>query len=335
MNKHILLYLFFLISCVSYAQDLTAIRNKVKEGYNFWLYRPTGWNVDSTSKPLVVFLHGASLCGRNLDRVRRYGTLDALDRGRKIDAFVVAPQNPGGSWKPENIMNVVNWVAANYQVDPNRIYVLGMSLGGYGTIDFCLRYPDKIAAAMAICGGGTGKDFEPLNKMPLWILHGTADRAVHISQSDRIVESMMKNSDAPRLLYTRLKGLDHGAPARIFYLKETYDWLFSHSLFDVDRPVNKSYKITPESIRAAYSDLSRKGHLTVSSAQESLRSESSQKEESEAIRNVKNDELYYKVKSGDNLSTIAKRNHTTVSSIKKLNNLKSDKLSIGQRLRIR
>lgn len=332
MKKLLFLFLLSFFCTHVFSQDLVPMRGKIKDGYDFWLYEPKGWDVDTIQKPLVLFLHGASLCGRNLDRVRRYGTLDALDRGRMIDAFVLAPQNPGGAWKPSKIMDVVNWVSDNFQVDTNRIYVLGMSLGGYGTIDFAATYPDKIAAAMAICGGGTVKNYEPLNSIPLWILHGTADKAVPISHSDKVVEAMNKNGEASRLIYTRLKGLNHGRPARIFYLKETYEWLFLHSLLDEGRPVNKDYQITPERLRTAYSDLGRKGHLSVSSSVDKLESESQQQQEvADEIASAQ----YYKVRSGDNLSSIAKRHKISVVSIRNLNNLKSDRLSIGQRLRIR
>ncbi len=332
MKKLLFLFLLSFFCTPVFSQDLVPMRGKIKDGYDFWLYEPKGWDVDTIQKPLVLFLHGASLCGRNLDRVRRYGTLDALDRGRMIDAFVLAPQNPGGAWKPSKIMDVVNWVSYNFQVDTNRIYVLGMSLGGYGTIDFAATYPDKIAAAMAICGGGTVKNYEPLNSIPLWILHGTADKAVPISHSDKVVEAMNKNGEASRLIYTRLKGLNHGRPARIFYLKETYEWLFLHSLLDEGRPVNKDYQITPERLRTAYSDLGRKGHLSVSSSVDKLESESQQQQEvADEIASAQ----YYKVRSGDNLSSIAKRHKISVVSIRNLNNLKSDRLSIGQRLRIR
>ena len=146
MKKLLFLFLLSFFCTPVFSQDLVPMRGKIKDGYDFWLYEPKGWDVDTIQKPLVLFLHGASLCGRNLDRVRRYGTLDALDRGRMIDAFVLAPQNPGGALKPSKIMDVVNWVSDNFQVDTNRIYVLGMSLGGYGTIDFAATYPDKIAA---------------------------------------------------------------------------------------------------------------------------------------------------------------------------------------------
>ena len=72
-------------------------------------------------------------------------------------------------------MNILKWVEDWYNVDYDRIYVLGMSLGGYGAIDFAATYPEDIAAAMAFCGGGTVRDLSGLNGVPLWIVHGTAD----------------------------------------------------------------------------------------------------------------------------------------------------------------
>ncbi len=77
--------------------------NVIPKGYNFWVYTPTEYEVDQHPLPLVIFLHGASLCGNNLQRVRRYGVLDAIDRGKIIPTIVVAPQNPGGAWNPQKI----------------------------------------------------------------------------------------------------------------------------------------------------------------------------------------------------------------------------------------
>lgn len=277
----VFLMLTFLYSCSTTAQELRSFHNKVPGGYNFWMYTPPA-TADSAHhatavtgkygkhrkqhthrelKPLVVFLHGASLCGHNLQMVRRYGTLDALDRGRKIDAYVLAPQNPGGAWKPDKLMHLCEWAIRNYDIDTTRIYVLGMSLGGYGTIDFAAAYPHRIAAAMALCGGGTGKTLGNLNQLPLWILHGTVDRAVPISASDKVVAAMQAAGPTDRLIYSRLKGYNHGQPARIFYMKETYEWLFSHRLNDKGRPVNRSVTINTTNIPLAYRDLERKGAL--------------------------------------------------------------------------
>ena len=230
------------------AQSLTPYKGKVDNGYNFWLYRPA----DTTAaKPVVIFLHGASLCGSNLNNVRQYGTIDAIEKGRKIDAYVLAPQNPGGAWKPEKINRVLDWVTANNNADTTRIYVLGMSLGGYGTIDFATTYPDKVAAAMAFCGGGTKCDYTPLTKVPLWIVHGTADNRVSVKESDRVVNAM-KNCEggAPRLHYDRMNGVNHSLLARIFYMVECYEWLFSHSLSDEGRPVTPKYELSTDALSA-------------------------------------------------------------------------------------
>lgn len=241
-----------------FAYQLEAKQGVVKDGYNFWLYEPDGATDNDTDEvgwPLVVFLHGSSLCGNNLAKVKRYGTINAIERGRKIDAYVIAPQNPGGAWSPAKVMNDVDWVCAHKNIDRSRIYVIGMSLGGYGAIDLAAAYPDRIAAAMAFCGGGTHKNIAALSEVPLWIVHGTADRAIAVSESDRVV-SKIKESDpeAPRLHYDRIPGMNHSQPARFFYLDECYKWLLSHSLDDEGRPVTEKFDIAGTA-RNAYKDL--------------------------------------------------------------------------------
>ena len=209
-------------------------------------------NVDSVSnlKPLVIFLHGRSLCGNDLNKVLRYGTIDAVQGGRKIDAYIIAPQNPGTFWNPDKIMSIVDWVTERYAVDTNRIYVLGMSLGGYGTIDLTAAYPDRIAAAMALCGGGSRKDLSGLNQVPLWIIHGTADRAVSVNESRKVKNLMKSAGDTPLLRYDEWAGVNHGALARLFYLNSTYEWLFKHTLNN--RAVDKSVSITQADTKSAY-----------------------------------------------------------------------------------
>ena len=213
-------------------------------------------NADGDKKPLVIFLHGRSLCGNNLNKVLQYGTIDALKKGREIDAYVIAPQNPGTFWKPDNIMNVADWVIDRYPIDTNRIYVLGMSLGGYGTIDLTATYPDRIAAAMALCGGGSRKDLSGLNEVPLWIIHGTADAAVSVNESRKVVDKMKEAGKTPLLRYDEWKGVNHGALARLFYLEQTYEWLFMHTLDN--RNVDISISIDHSDTKNAYKDLRRR-----------------------------------------------------------------------------
>jgi predicted peptidase len=234
---------------------LHAHKKVIPGGYDFWVYTPEDYYFTQERTPVVIFLHGASLCGRNMSRSRRYGPLDAIVKGRDIPALVIVPQNPGGAWSPKKVYDVLQWTRQHYPSDSTRVYVLGMSLGGYGTMDFAGTYPDKVAAAMALCGGCTLRDVLPLGNLPLWIIHGTADRAVPVSKSKEVVRALQKAHQDSRLRYDWWSGANHGAPARVFYSKKTYEWLFSHSLTDPDRPVRRDISITRSELSGVYRDM--------------------------------------------------------------------------------
>lgn len=179
--------------------------------------------------PLLVFLHGRSLSGTDLNRVKRYGILNEIERGRKIPAVVIAPQvRPSESWNPDKVWALVQYVQEKYQTDSNRLYVAGMSLGGYGTFHFVGKYADKVAAAGAFCGGGYTKDACRLSQVPLWVIHGTKDGAVPFSESKKMVEAIQACGKSNLLKFTVLPDAGHGAPERFFHRDEFYDWLFSH-----------------------------------------------------------------------------------------------------------
>ena len=261
--KKILFILLLLLAGISlHAQNepggkfITKYR-AVPNNYNFWIYTPDDYEPGGHPLPLIIFLHGKSLCGTDLNKVKRYGVLNAIERGKYIPTFVLAPQNPGGSWNPQKLYALLEWMKANYPIDSTRVYVLGMSLGGYGTMDFAGTYPDKIAAAMALCGGTTLSDSQKdgLGRLPMWIMHGTADRAVPVSCSKTVVEYLKKNKKDSLLRYWWLPGASHGTLARLFYLQKTYDWLFTHSLKDSPRVVDRSFDITMDDIKTTYEEL--------------------------------------------------------------------------------
>lgn len=274
MIRKLIIFAFAVATALtSFAGKLAAHHGDVAGAYNYWLYTPDeSAESEFEPKPVVVFLHGQSLCGRDLNRVKRYGTIDAIEKGRDIDAYVVAPQNPGGAWNPDKIMKIVDAVGEEHNIDYDRIYVIGMSLGGYGAIDLAATYPDQIAAAMAFCGGGSVRDLSGLSDVPLWIVHGTADAAVNVSQSDKVVSAIRATGDDSRLHYDRVPGMNHSRPARFFYLKESYDWLFNHSLKDHKRPMAKTFDITNGTLHTAYSDLRSTGRRASSVAAKSSKS---------------------------------------------------------------
>ena len=330
------LFALSLIFCLTpqraYSQSLIAFRDSVKDGYNFWLYVPESCDTvksDSTdiNRPLVIFLHGQSLCGSNLYKVRQYGCIDAVEKGRKIDAFIIAPQNPGGAWKPSKILNLLNWTKENYSVDADRVYVVGMSLGGYGTVDFVGTYPEYVAAAMALCGGGTLSSFCGLNKTPLWIIHGTADRAVPVSQSQKVVDAMAKCGDTLLVRFDKLKGVNHSKLARTFYLPELYDWLFSHSLADTAY-INLDYTINSKTLDNSYKnfDKNAKKFTVIDTNKGTNNARENYSASSSSVHTVK---------QGDTLYAIARRYNTSVSQICKINNIKENSiLRIGQKIKV-
>lgn len=243
---------------------LRAMKNKVAGSYNFWLYTPEGYDKqDTTAKefPLVVFLHGRSLCGKDLEKVRRYGTIDALERGRNIPAVVLAPQNPGETWNPKKLCAILDYLKEECPYDTTRVYVLGMSLGGYGTMDFVADCPNRVAAAIALCGGTTKKDITGMGEVPLWIIHGTADKRVSVKASQVVVKELEEKHLNSRLRYEWIIGASHSYLARYFYMEKVYEWLFIHSTKDEGRPVNTEINISKEDQTSAYTGWSKKANI--------------------------------------------------------------------------
>lgn len=223
--KKIVFFLSLLISSVLQAQP-QAITEKTD--YNFWINLPKQEILDN-KPPVIIFLHGRSLSGTDINRVKRYGVLKAIEKGRDIPAIVVAPQLPFGPWNPDKVNEVLEYVQKNYETDSTRIYVTGMSLGSYGTMKFVGKYHDKIAAAVSICGGGEVADACNLAEVPIKVIHGDKDFIVRLSESQKIVNAIKKcNASAP-LEFQIIKGGNHGSVENLYREDALYEWLFKHS----------------------------------------------------------------------------------------------------------
>ncbi|MFY7668569.1 MAG: prolyl oligopeptidase family serine peptidase [Crocinitomicaceae bacterium] len=228
--KKVALFVFLMVSFSNAFSQLQAIRNQAD--YPFLLHLPAD-SILKSKPPVLIFLHGRSLSGTNLDLVKKYGVIHEIEKGRKVPAIVVAPQVIAGkSWEPEKIMSVLKFVQRTFDTDTNRVYVAGMSLGGYGTLRFAGAYPEVVTAAVALCGGGNTNDGCDLATVPLWIQHGNSDRAVPISESEKIVNAIKNCNGGENLKYTIHKGADHGALERIFRTDEMYEWLFQYTKAD-------------------------------------------------------------------------------------------------------
>ncbi len=236
MNKSLFVLILLFYFSESKAQLSTIIG---KTDYPFWINMPEKEVLDK-KVPLLIFLHGKSLSGTDIEKVKRYGVIRAIENGKKIPAIVVAPQLASGPWNPDSVLNLLTYMKNNYNIDSSRIYVCGMSLGGYGTLAFAGKYPEKVAAAVAICGGGLEKDACNLAEVPLWIQHGDADYIVPLSESKKIVNAITKCNPEADVTFTIIPGANHGSVENLFRKDEIYEWLFnqvktieSHNEFDL------------------------------------------------------------------------------------------------------
>ncbi len=221
--KGLLVVFAVFLGSISFAQ-LSAVKGQTF--YNFWINLPED-SILNNNPPVLIFLHGKSLSGTDLNRVKKYGVIHEIENGRKIPAIVLAPQVASGSWNPDKVLEVLQYVQKTYKTDTNRVYVCGMSLGGYGTMHFAGKYANKITAAVALCGGGNPKDACNLATIPMWIQHGNRDEAVPVTRSREMVTAIKNCNEGKNLIYTEIPGANHGALERVFRGDDMYNWLFA------------------------------------------------------------------------------------------------------------
>ena len=222
--KTLITLLVLLIPAFSFGQ-LTAVKGQTR--YNYWQYLPAD-SILNNKPPIIIFLHGRSLSGTDLERVKRYGVICEISKGREVPAIVLGPQVASGAWNPDLVLEVLENVQKKYDTDSSRIYVCGMSLGGYGTMDFAGKYSDRVTAGVALCGGGDTLDACNLASIPFWIQHGTADSAVPVSES-RKMRDAINACNGDNLKYIEVPGASHGDMEKLFRSDELYEWLLSHA----------------------------------------------------------------------------------------------------------
>jgi predicted peptidase len=208
--------------------NATTVLKKVK--YNYILNLPEDYDKYPDKKwPVIFYLHGRHASGKNLQSVKRYGLPYYLSKGKKMDFIVVSPQCPWGkNWATDDWFNpVFDEVAGKLRIDEARIYLIGMSMGGFGTWELANRMPDRFAAISPMCGGANVKWADQLSKIPTWVFHGTADRQIPISRSEVMVKALEKLK--AEVIFTRLINQGHDI-SKQFNNDELYTWLLKHSL---------------------------------------------------------------------------------------------------------
>lgn len=200
----------------------------LKVGYPYLLSLPEGYQKDTDKKwPLLVFLHGAGERGNNLEKLKKHGPPKLMAAGRKFEAIVVCPQVlPLQVWNPYGVKALVDELKSKYRVDESRIYLTGISMGGFGTWDTIMEFPDLFAAAIPICGGAGVKFVmaERIKHLPIRIFHGDVDPAVPVDNSRRIQGALEKAGGHSSL--TVYPGVAHDSWTQTYDNPEVWQWLF-------------------------------------------------------------------------------------------------------------
>jgi len=195
----------------------------------YLIAKPAAYDQDEQKRwPLIVFLHGSGERGDDLELLRKHGPPKLLAAGEPIPAVVASPQCPAGKvWNPHEVHALTRHLIESHRIDPDRVYLTGISMGGFGTWDTAFEYPETYAAIAPICGGAGVRWVmaERLAKTPCWIFHGDQDRAVPVENSFKIAEALGA-VDAPVKL-TIYEGVGHDSWTRTYEDPAFWEWLLA------------------------------------------------------------------------------------------------------------
>jgi len=199
--------------------------------------------------PLVLLMHGAG--ERGTDNRHQLMNFEGIAFWKKYPCFVLAPQCPlhepgrphehcvwvatnfGGpshtvkatpTWPMEMTVELLEQSISEYPIDPNRIYLTGLSMGGFAVWELLRRETNKFAAAIPACGGADLEGADKLVNFPLWVFHGDADQIVLTQRSRDMVAAIKAKGGHPK--YTEYPGLGHDIYKPTYANPEVWDWLF-------------------------------------------------------------------------------------------------------------
>ncbi len=205
---------------------------------NYLLFLPKGYQANGAKRwPLMLFLHGAGERGSNLWKVAVHGPPKRVKDQPDFPFILVSPQCPEGEhWSNEVLNGLLDDVIARHAVDTNRVYLTGLSMGGYGTWSLAAQYPGRFAAIAPICGGGErirlllsgGPRAQALKTLGVWAFHGAKDPVVPLSESERMVEAF-KNLGCKDVKLTVYPEAGHDSWTEAYNTPELYDWFLKHS----------------------------------------------------------------------------------------------------------
>ena len=188
------------------------------------------YNAKKIAWPLILFLHGMGERGNDLELVKIHGIPKIVKTQKDFPFIAVSPQCPTEYvWRDKKMLQAVESlilkIIKNYRIEKTRVYVTGLSMGGYGTWALAARRPDLFAAAVPICGGGDPATVNVLKNLPIWVFHGGLDKVVLPEESEKMVRAL--EIDGGKVRYTLYPEAYHDSWTETYDNPALYDWMLS------------------------------------------------------------------------------------------------------------
>jgi len=195
--------------------------------WRYLLYLPADYDVDREEAwPLFIWLHGRSLRGTDLERVKRYGPPSILKKKVDFPFVTVCPQLPDGGWPPKALGRLLDELLADYNVDFDRVYLSGTSLGAMGAWSFAAAYPERFAALATVCAHGPLSSADRLTELPIRAFHGAKDKIVPMGPHQQLIDAI--NDKGGNATIKIFPDGDHGSViGPVYNDPELYEWFAS------------------------------------------------------------------------------------------------------------
>ena len=231
MSKHVFLFLSLIVLSQNLAfgdekpgvQITAKLDTQVKVQMGYLLYLPKDYEKQELW-PLVLFLHGAGERGEDLELVKKHGPPKLIGEGKHFPFIVVSPQCPKERWwEPIELSALLDQIVKTHNVDEDRVYVTGLSMGGFGSWRLAANTPHRFAAIAPICGGGETYWTRRFPHLAVWVFHGAKDTGVPLERSQEMVDGLKKHGGKPKLTIYPEAG--HDSWTETYNNPEFYEWL--------------------------------------------------------------------------------------------------------------
>ena len=200
---------------------------------DYLLYLPKDYYKSEKKWPLILFLHGKGQRGNDLEKVKEHGPPKLIEEGREFDFVIISPQCSEWRWWPDKLDGLIallDRIEADYNIDTDRVYLTGLSMGGYGSWALAYEYPHRFAAVAPICGGLDPVLADKFKDVPVWAFHGAKDDVIPLSRSAEIVDSINKMGGNAKLTVYPEAG--HDSWTVTYENPQLYEWFLEHRISD-------------------------------------------------------------------------------------------------------